>query len=219
MTYLINKKYAERNNLNTQVKQLQGQLAAVSIEYKDAIAKAQRQKEELVSSIQKQVDEARKRLEDSKSYEILINKEYGGFEARMKAFQEMRDDNTSTNRSAWCIMLLFIIIETAPTFFKMMIASDPYDDLLRAEMHRVKVLSDKRVSDINDEINTEVKISVQKNMERLEAEKIANKKIMEQIANVQAELLETAIEEWRKEELVKINANPSEYINNEQKKQ
>ena len=133
MTYLINKKYAERNNLNTQVKQLQGQLAAVSIEYKDAIAKAQRQKEELVSSIQKQVDEARKRLEDSKSYEILINKEYGGFEARMKAFQEMRDDNTSTNRSAWCIMLLFIIIETAPTFFKMMIASDPYDDLLRAD--------------------------------------------------------------------------------------
>ena len=86
-------------------------------------------------------------------------------------------------------------------------------------MHRVKVLSDKRVSDINDEINTEVKISVQKNMERLEAEKIANKKIMEQIANVQAELLETAIEEWRKEELVKIKANPSEYINNEQKKQ
>lgn len=219
LTYLINKKYAERNNLNTQVKQLQGQLAAVSIEYKDAIAKAQRQKEELVSSIQKQVDEARKRLEDSKSYEILINKEYGGFEARMKAFQEMRDDNTSTNRSAWCIMLLFIIIETAPTFFKMMIASGPYDDLLRAEMHRVKVLSDKRVSDINDEINTEVKISVQKNMERLEAEKIANKKIMEQIANVQAELLETAIEEWRKEELVKIKANPSEYINNEQKKQ
>ena len=56
-------------------------------------------------------------------------------------------------------------------------------------------------------------------MERLEAEKIANKKIMEQIANVQAELLETAIEEWRKEELVKIKANPSEYINNEQKKQ
>ena len=170
-------------------------------------------------NLQKQVDEARKRLEDSKSYEILINKEYGGFEARMKAFQEMRDDNTSTNRSAWCIMLLFSIIETAPTFFKMMIASDPYDDLLRAEMHRVKVLSDKRVSDINDEINTEVKISVQKNMERLEAEKIANKKIMEQIANVQAELLATAIEEWRKEELVKIKANPSEYINNEQKKQ
>ena len=93
-----------------------------------------------------------------------------------------------------------------------MIASGPYDDLLRAEMHRVRVLSDKRISDINDEVNTEVKISVEKNTERLNAEILANKKIMEQIATAQAQLLETAIEEWRKEELEKIKENPSAYI-------
>lgn len=211
----LNKKYAEKTNLNIQKKQLQGQLAVVSKEYRDAVEKAQKQKEELIALIQKQIDEITKRLEDSKSYEDLINKEYGGFEARMKAFQEMRDDNKSTDRSAWCIMLLFIIIETAPTFFKMMIASGPYDDLLRAEMHRVKVLSDKRISDINDEVNTEVKISVEKNIERLNAEMLANKKVMERIAMAQAQLLETAIEEWRKEELIKIKENPSAYINKE----
>lgn len=93
-----------------------------------------------------------------------------------------------------------------------MIASGPYDDLLRAEMHRVRVLSDKRVSDINDEINTEVQISTQKNKERLEAEVLANKKVMEQIANAQAELLQTAIDKWREQELAKIAENPSAYI-------
>jgi hypothetical protein len=38
------------------------------------------------------------------------------------------------------------------------------------------------------------------------------------IASVQAELLETAIEEWRKEELAKIKANPSQYIQSNTKK-
>ena len=109
-------------------------------------------------------------------------------------------------------MLLFIIIETAPTFFKMMIASGPYDDLLRAEMHRVRIMSDKRISDINDEINTEVQISTEKNKERFEAEVLANKELMERLAKTQAELLQTAIDKWREEELAKINENPSAYI-------
>lgn len=61
-------------------------------------------------------------------------------------------------------------------------------------MHRVKVLAEKRISDINDEINTAVQISVEKNKGRLEAE-----------------LLEKAIEDWRKEELEKVMANPSAY--------
>ena len=78
----------------------------------------------------------------------------------MKAFSELKVESSSTYISSLFIMLLFIIIETAPTFFKMMIASGPYDDLLRAEMHRVKVLSEKRISDINDEVNTAVQITV-----------------------------------------------------------
>lgn len=207
----LNSQYLQRNQLNSQVRQLQGELGKVSTEYQDAIKKAENQKEELIKSIQAQINIAMTNLNDS-TYTTTIANKYGGFEARMKAFHEMRAENQSTDISAWCIMLLFIIIETAPTFFKMMIASGPYDDLLRAEMHRVKVLSDKRVSDINDEVNTELKISVAKNKDRLNAELLANKKVLDQIATAQAELLETAIEKWRKQELEKINEDPSAYI-------
>lgn len=112
-------------------------------------------------------------------------------------------------------MLLFIIIETAPTFFKMMIESGPYDDLLRSEMYRVRVLSDQQISDLNDNVNTEVKISTEKNRSRLEAEIAANKELLNQIAAVQAELLTTAIAKWREEELAKIEKNPSQYIHTE----
>lgn len=109
-------------------------------------------------------------------------------------------------------MLLFVIIETAPTFFKMMIASGPYDDLLRAEMHKARVLADKRISDLNDEVNTQVQISTAKNKERLETEVTANKELMKKLAKTQAELLQNAIDKWKEDEMAKIAQDPSLYI-------
>ena len=93
-----------------------------------------------------------------------------------------------------------------------MMTAGPYDNMLRAAMHRAKVLSDKRISDINDEINTEIQISTQKNQNRLEAEIKANQEVLDRIALAQAELLQVAIDAWRAEELAKIRANPSAYI-------
>ena len=115
-------------------------------------------------------------------------------------------------------MLLFIIIETAPTLFKMMIASGPYDELLNEEMERKKAQAILNVSRINDDANTQIQIVVEKNKDKLAAEVAANKEILAKIASVQAELLETAIEEWRKEELAKIKANPSQYIQSNTKR-
>ena len=130
----------------------------------------------------------------------------------MRAFNRMKASEPSTRIAALFIALLFIIIETAPTFFKMMIASGPYDDVLRAEMHNVRVLSDKRISDLNDEVNTMIQISSSKNKERLQAEVTANRELMDRIAKAQAEILETAIEKWREEEMEKVNQDPSRYI-------
>ena len=108
--------------------------------------------------------------------------------------------------------MLFIAIEVIPTLFKMMVAFGPYDDLLHAEMHRIRVLSEKRISDLNDDVNTEVQISTEKNRYRLEAEILANKELMDKITKTQAELLQIAIDKWREEELAKIKENPSAYI-------
>ena len=41
---------------------------------------------------------------------------------------------------------------------------------------------------------------------------VQNPELMEKIAKTQAELLQTAIDKWREEELAKINENPSAYI-------
>ena len=107
-------------------------------------------------------------------------------------------------------MLLFVIIETAPTFFKMMIASGPYDDLLRSEMHKARVMSDKRISDLNDEINTEILISTEKNKNRLEAEIAANK--ADELLNVKDELEVTKETEETKGNVLNYSYNYDENV-------
>lgn len=144
--------------------------------------------------------------------DIAKGLENKGFCVRYEAFSNIKKEVPAMRIVSIFIMLLFIIIEVTPTFFKMMIASGPYDELLNAERHRKKVRAIQSVSNMNDEVNTQLQISTEKNRNKLEAEVAANKQLLEKIATVQAELLETAIEEWRKAELEKIHADPSQYI-------
>lgn len=217
----------QRNAFSASIRDKQGQAAASDANLRDLMnnkqAETQKESQRLqnaVDSLNRIISEANvrhkdwteKQIKEKGSFRDKLDVEYKGFQAKMKAFNELKEESSATYMSSLFIMLLFIIIETAPTFFKMMIASGPYDDLLRAEMHRVKVLAEKRISDINDEINTAVHISVEKNKGRLEAELAANKIVMEKLAKAQAELLEKAIEDWRKEELEKVMANPSAYV-------
>lgn len=206
------------NAINAKIKELDSTLSLANKDYEKLVEKITKQKEIQISAYQAEIDTLDLEIADIKhkmktdGYSEEIKEQYGGFQAKMKAFDEMKESDSSTYISSLFIMLLFIIIETAPTFFKMMIASGPYDDLLRSEMHKIRVMSDKRISDINDEINTAIKISTAKNKEKLEAELLANKDVLNRIATAQAELLQTAIDAWREEELKKIKENPSAYI-------
>lgn len=68
------------------------------------------------------------------------------------------------------------------------------------------------MSDVNDYVNIEVKISTMKNEKRLEAEILANEEILKKIAAIQAELLSKSIDAWREEELRKIEEDPKSYL-------
>ena len=117
------------------------------------------------SSHQQELEDLRKQIKINRNKgnaDIAKGNHENGFCVRYEAFSNVKKENFALSIVSFVIMLLFIIIETAPTFFKMMIASGPYDDYLRAEMYKARVLSDKRISDLNDEVNTEVQISTQR---------------------------------------------------------
>lgn len=214
----INRHIQERAAARRKIDNIDAQLIALSSANEDLMKTAQEERKKELDDIQSEIDYLNANISeiDSKirkdGYEDILAKEYHGFQARMSAFSEMKEKDASTNLSSIFIMLLFIIIETAPTFFKMMMASGPYDDLLRAHMHETRVKADKWISDINDNANTEITISTEKNKARLEAEMAANKEVFEKVAATQAELLGKALSAWREKELQKIEENPEQYI-------
>ena len=194
-------------------------MTVISPQVQELIRKKTEERETYSKSLQNDIDKLKEKIKNAdEEYKKILDKNFNGFQAQMLAFSEMKDKKgenelvSSTQIASWLIMLLFIIIETAPTFFKMMMEDGPYDDLLRAQDYRAKALADKRISDINDAVNTCVRISTMKNEKRLEAETIANKDILEKIARAQSELLEVAIQKWKEEELKKVQENPSAYI-------
>lgn len=133
-----------------------------------------------------------------------------GFAAEIEALNSM--DVPVLVAARLLVMLLFIIMEIIPTFFKMMMPCGPYENLKRAENYKIKVFANKKIQELDDLVKTQINISTAQNQARLNAEMAANENLLKQVAEAQAEILQTAIDEWRKEELEKVRANPGDYI-------
>ena len=146
------------------------------------------------------------------SFRDKLDLEYKGFQAKMHAFSELKNENTSTRLSALFIMLLFVIIETAPTFFKMMMEDGPYDFLLNAEKEMIRLNASDSIRDYKEELQANIQISSERNKERIDAERIANSQLLGKITSLQLELLDEALQKWKSEELAKIEEDPSKII-------
>lgn len=202
----------EMNNLSQQLSEINGKVQSEGGQLDNNLKKAVEQRAKDIALLDQLIADRRNEIKSIESGKIEDLKQYNGFQAKMLAFSRLRDKNPSTNTAGYFIMFLFIIIECAPTLFKMMIKRGPYDDRLEAEMYIQKVESQKIKSDINDDINTLVQISSEKNRIKLESELLSNKQILEEIANAQAEIISLALKSWKEEELRKVAENPSLYI-------
>ena len=201
------------NNVRSRISTMDIEVRSLSGDYKQLMEQAESQRSKDLNNLDERIRSLEEKINNAEtSYSNRLKDNFGGLRAQMKAFSDLRKEDKSTDIAAWFIMMLFVVIETAPTFFKMMMEDGPYDDLLRAEKHKAHVLAEKRISDINDEVNTSIKISTLKNQKRWEAEVLANEDILKRIATVQAELLQKSIDAWREEELKKIEENPSSYL-------
>ncbi len=137
-----------------------------------------------------------------------------GLLARLDALSRLTEKSSTLMFAKWLITLLFIFIEIAPVLFKLMSDSGPYDDIMDRIKHETNVQEMQKISDLNDEINTSIKISTAKNQIRLDAELKGNQSLLDKIAFAQAEIAELAVNEWKKNELDKLNSGTNEIINN-----
>ncbi len=101
----------------------------------------------------------------------------------------------------WLITILFIFIEIAPILFKMMTERGTYDDILDRIKHEAKVKQLLLQSNINQEINSSVKVHTAMNELKIEEELKANDDLIKNIAKAQAEVAAIAIEQWKEEQM------------------
>ena len=88
----------------------------------------------------------------------------------------------------------------------------PYDDILDRIKHEAKVKQLLLKSNLNQEINTAVKLHNDKTNQKLSAELSANKELLNSIAKAQAEIAQVAIEEWKEQQKEKVRNQPSMMI-------
>jgi len=72
--------------------------------------------------------------------------------ARIEAMSRLTQQNNAMWWAEWFIILLFIALETAPVFVKLISSKGPYDNLLKAEEHRFSMAEIEELARINAEI-------------------------------------------------------------------
>lgn len=159
--------------------------------------------EKIDTKIEKRESQLRVEIEN----QTTVQSQNDGLLARLKALGDLTSESLTLLLSKWLITILFIFIEIAPILFKMMTERGPYDDIVDRKKHEYKVRQLELQSNINQEINTAVRIHTDKYEQKLNAELQSNKEILEAIAKAQQEIAIVAIEKWKEEqkELLKKN--------------
>ncbi len=207
--------YSSRNNLNKQIDQLIQDKKAYENGVQTDMTNAIERLNSLTADNDRLIKLKEQEIAAYQSKVGAVAENYDGYAARLEAFSNVRKDKRDVNRAAWVIMILFMVIEIAPTLFKLMIAAGAYDDLLRSEKHRIKVLSDKAISDIENEVSTALEISNANRQKKIEIECENNENLLRAIADSQMEIMNQALSKWKEDQIIKANTHPELFIDND----
>lgn len=159
-----------------------------------------------------------------------VRMESGGLLAKMEALGVLKEEHETIHLASLFLTLLFLSLETAPIMVKLLSTLNPYrpyDELLaqhesevvetakqRMAVRRHELNRDaERMKDEYDDVTTmEFQLSTERHKLQKEAELKANKALMQQVADAQAELAGHLVAEWKRREQEKIKQNIGLYV-------
>lgn len=132
-----------------------------------------------------------------------------GLLLRLKAHSLLTDQNASIASASWFIIILFILLETAPVVVKLLSERGPYEDLYDTKQHEVYVSERIKASDVNDDANTRVSLNRRRNAAILEAEVRLRKSLLgsleslaaDELRKARREIATTLVNQWKGAEL------------------
>ena len=105
----------------------------------------------------------------------LNRKKYGGLAARMEALDRLAANSEAIFLANIFIILLFISIETAPIFVKLIASRSPYDYLLQEVEHEFKMANLERTTLLSNAVKNKLKLNTEveshKNNAKIQMEK------------------------------------------------
>lgn len=210
----INKARNEVESIQNKIGELNANKGSAIINEQNRINDMLSNKQQEKANLDEQINSKQNTLDQKNIGYENKTENYDGFAAHLEALSILTSEKSAIFWAKWLITFLFIFIEIAPVLFKLMTEAGPYDDIMATLKHESFVREKQKISDINDSVNTSIKISTEKNQNRLDAEIAGNKALLNKIALAQAEIAELAIEKWKEEEINKLNTGVNHIINN-----
>lgn len=133
--------------------------------------------------------------------------------AQLQALSKLTKENESIAWASLLITLLFVILETAPVVVKLLSSKGTYEEILETKEYAISMEQKIKISNLNDEINTVLKISTEKNKNKLDAELKGNSELLNEIALAQADIAKVAIAKWKDDEIAKLQNGQNNHIN------
>lgn len=136
----------------------------------------------------------------------------GGLLKKLEALSALTREKASVFWASIFIFLLFVALETAPILVKLFSSRGPYDDYIDAIEHDVYAKQRKIISDTNDDINTLVGLSKQRNADRIKTEQQMSQNTMaswttlapQEYHDAQVEIARIGIALWKANELNRL---------------
>lgn len=136
-----------------------------------------------------------------------------GFLARLKALSELANDG-SVRAATQFLVLLLTLIETTPVLIKLFAGRGPYDEVLEAEEHKIRINKKREISNFNTDLIKDLESYEATSEARRQMEDQLTRETMkferfqdlvsQKIDEAQAEIVKARVEDWKSKELQKL---------------
>lgn len=175
---------------------------------KSELADLKRTNEDRIAVNDKVIADLR-RQQDERERTRVPTIQDNGLIARLTTLSDLADAHASVRLASWFLIVLFILLETAPIFVKILSDRGPYDEIFETLEHDAWAREQKKRLEINTELETDLALVDRIRAETLAAKLELNRKTMEkidgfaaaQIAEAQAKISRSVVEEWLKAHL------------------
>jgi hypothetical protein len=121
---------------------------------------------------------------------------YGGLAARMEALHRLGQESDAIYYASIFIMLLFVAVETAPIFVKLISPRSPYDYLLYSYEHEFEMDNFEKVSLRNNAIKNKVRFDTETSVYRTQQEIKIEQELTNTYLRRKKEAIENTPVEW-----------------------